>query len=284
MAEHYKHMDDQELFKLMAGSSCLKRKNAAKELAVRVKHEPASYVKYIPELIDALARPEAQTRWECLNALTSLCSLDSKKCKAAIDGAEDALFDEKTSLVRVAAIRFLCRYGAQNTANSKEVWELIKEALNLFHGEIEFDEMLKFVVFFAKGKLSSIVEKELKSIVDELIINVGPRTKFMLSKVDEAMKLKNKKKPSTKKSSKKEPAKKETKKKADTTKKAKKPAKKVDKKKTLKKVKKDVEKKIIKKAVKKAVEKKIDSKQKVKKKTKAKSASSKKNNKSKKTK
>ena len=116
-----KDMTSRELVKLMAGPSQLKRKNAAKILVVKVKENPEDFKKFIPDFVDALARPEAQTRWEALNALTYLVAVDAKACKAAIDGAEEALFDEKTSLIRENALRFLSRYGASSTVRSKEV-------------------------------------------------------------------------------------------------------------------------------------------------------------------
>ena len=55
-------MTNKELFKLMAGPSQLKRKNAAKILCGRVKEKPEDFKKNIPDFIDALSRPEAQTR------------------------------------------------------------------------------------------------------------------------------------------------------------------------------------------------------------------------------
>lgn len=60
--KNYKDMTDKELFKLMAGPSQIKRKNAAKVIVVRVQDDPEKYKSNIPDLIDALSRPEAQTR------------------------------------------------------------------------------------------------------------------------------------------------------------------------------------------------------------------------------
>ena len=116
-----KGMTNRELFKLMAGPSQIKRKNAAKTLSLRVKEKPEDFMKNIPDFIDALSRPEAQTRWEALDCLTHLVPYDAKSCKGAIEGAEEALFDEKTSLIRESAVRFLSRYGATSKVRSKEV-------------------------------------------------------------------------------------------------------------------------------------------------------------------
>lgn len=117
----YVNMTVKELTKLMAGPSPIKRKNAAKELLERVKQNPESFKKNIPDFIDALSRPEAQTRWLALDSLSTLVPVDTKACKGAIEGAEEALFDEKTSLIRESAMRFLSRYGATSMQRSKEV-------------------------------------------------------------------------------------------------------------------------------------------------------------------
>lgn len=117
----YTKLEGEELVKLMSGPSPVVRKNAAKALLLKVKESPDFYLKYIPDIIDALDRPEAQTRWECLDCLTILVSFDAKSCKDAIEGAEQALFDDKTSLIRENAVRFLSRYGAGSKQRSKEV-------------------------------------------------------------------------------------------------------------------------------------------------------------------
>ncbi len=57
-----KDMTNKELLKVMSGPSQLKRKNAAKVLVSKVKEKPEDFKKNIPDFVDALARPEAQTR------------------------------------------------------------------------------------------------------------------------------------------------------------------------------------------------------------------------------
>lgn len=61
-AKSYNDMTNAELFKLMAGPSQIKRKNAAKTLKIRVKENPEEFSGNIKDFIDALGRPEAQTR------------------------------------------------------------------------------------------------------------------------------------------------------------------------------------------------------------------------------
>ena len=126
------------------------------------KAEPKLLISYISALIDALNRPEAQTRWECLEALTILVAYDSRTCSKAIPEAEAALFDEESGPVRLAAMRFLCKLGATTPTRSEKVWPLIDEGIQCYHGDLEFNEMLAAITDFALGKLSDEVKLALK--------------------------------------------------------------------------------------------------------------------------
>ena len=209
---------------------------------MRVKEKPEDFKKNISDFIDALSRPEAQTRWLALDCLTFLVPVDAKACKEAIDGAEEALFDEKTSLIRESAVRFLSRYGASSMQRSKEVWPLIKEALQQFHGEIEYDKILNRINFFAAGKLDASVKKDLRATARDIQKSVGGPTKSRLERILLSTQGKTMKVPAKKTASK--PA---DKKKSDT--------KKTDVKKKVEAKKKEVKKKAVKKAVKTAVAK-----------------------------
>lgn len=112
--------------------------------------------------VDALNRPEAQTRWECLDILTALVDCDSRTCDKAVPGAEAALFDEESGPVRLAAMRFLCKLGATTENRSEKVWPLIDEAIQCWHGDLEFQDMLVAVVDFSAGKLALQVKEELR--------------------------------------------------------------------------------------------------------------------------
>ena len=61
----------------LGDSSRRNRQNAAGSLAFIAKVSPELLVPYASDLIDALNRPEAQTRWESLDALTALVPVDS---------------------------------------------------------------------------------------------------------------------------------------------------------------------------------------------------------------
>lgn len=156
--------NDQELNKLveaLSGKSRLTRQNAAQILAVATKENPEKLVSYAKRFVDALNRPEAQTRWECLNALTDLVDFDARTCEKAIPDADSALFDEESGLLRLAAMRFLCKIGATSAQRSEKVWPLIDEGIQCYHGDYEFSDMLIAVTEFARGTLSDHVKEEL---------------------------------------------------------------------------------------------------------------------------
>ncbi len=147
----------------LEGDSRRKRQTAASVLAVASSIDPAALVNYSDAFVEALARPEAQTRWESLNVLTNIVPVESRSCDKAIPGAEAALFDEESGPLRLAAMRFLCRLGATTENRSLKTWPLIDEAIQCYHGDIEFQEMLVAVVAFSQGKLADEVVEQLKA-------------------------------------------------------------------------------------------------------------------------
>lgn len=145
----------------LAGASRRERQQAAKTVAVVAKEKPELLLDHSAALVDALERPEAQTRWECLDALTQLIPLDSRICDKAVPGAESALFDEDSGPLRLAAMRFLCYLGATTEKRSEKVWPLIDEGIQCYHGDLEFQDMLLAVIDFSAGKLDPSVKEEL---------------------------------------------------------------------------------------------------------------------------
>ena len=126
------------------------------------KAEPSLLTDYTADIVEALNRPEAQTRWECLETLTILVPLDSRACSKAMPEAEAALFDEDSGPVRLAAMRFLCKLGSTTPSRSEKVWPLIDEGIQCYHGDLEFNDMLAALTDFAGGKLSDEVKVALR--------------------------------------------------------------------------------------------------------------------------
>lgn len=149
------------LVEALADGSRRGRQQAAKLLAGAALESPEALVPFAAELVDALERPEAQTRWECLDALTQVVPLDSRPCDRAIPGAEAALFDEDSGPLRLAAMRFLCKLGATTEKRSEKVWPLIDEGIQCYHGDLEFQDMLLAVIDFSQGKLDGSVKSAL---------------------------------------------------------------------------------------------------------------------------
>lgn len=145
----------------LAGSSRRSRQQAARLVSGVAEENPDIVLPYVADLIDALERPEAQTRWECLDALGEIVPHDSSLCVDAIPGAELALFDENSGSLRLAAMRFLCCFGATSPQSSEQVWPLIDEAIQCCHGDTEFQDMLIAVLDFSQGDLSENVKQSL---------------------------------------------------------------------------------------------------------------------------
>lgn len=145
----------------LESTSRRERQNSAAILAEVARMDVGLVVPYGNELVEALERPEAQTRWESLDALTEVCAKDSRVCDKALTGAENALYDEDSGPLRLAAMRFLCTLGATTENRSEKVWPLVDEGIQCYHGDVEFNEMLLALIDFSAGKLAPSVKKEL---------------------------------------------------------------------------------------------------------------------------
>ena len=150
-----------ELVEVLAAGSRRERQQAAATIAQVSRAHAEALIPHANALVDALNRPEAQTRWEVLDALTELVPYESRTCDKGIAGAETALFDEDSGPVRLAAMRFLCRLGATTENRSEKVWPLIDEGIQCYHGDLEFQDMLIAVIDFSQGKLAPEVKTAL---------------------------------------------------------------------------------------------------------------------------
>lgn len=145
----------------LASASRRRRQFAARVVALLSAEEPELLAPHIDALIDALYRPEAQTRWEVLDALTCLVPTHAKEVGAAFEGAEAALFDELSSTLRFSAFNFLATWGASERGRSKKVWPILDEAIQCYHGDLEYRDMLACLMTFAEGKIAGEVADEL---------------------------------------------------------------------------------------------------------------------------
>ena len=145
----------------LAGSSRRRRQEVAHKIAT-VAHTDASMVTpFVGSLMDALDRPEAQTRWEVLDALTALVDEHAEEVAPAFEAAETALFDEDYAPVRLAGFVFLCRFGATSEERSDQVWPLLDEAIQCYHGDPEYRDMLVALLAFVQGAASAATKAAL---------------------------------------------------------------------------------------------------------------------------
>lgn len=145
----------------LAGSSRRRRQEVAHKIAT-VAHADASMVTpFVGSLMDALERPEAQTRWEVLDALTALVDEHAEEVASAFEAAETALFDEDSAPVRLAGFVFLCRFGATSEERSDQVWPLLDEAIQCYHGDPEYRDMLVALLAFVQGAASAATKAAL---------------------------------------------------------------------------------------------------------------------------
>ena len=151
----------EELVQQLSEGSRRTRQIAASAISLIAKSDAEMLKDYVDAIVDALNRPEAQTRWECLETLVVLVDFDARACGKALAEAESALFDEESGPVRLAALRFLCKYGATTPTRSEKVWPLLDEGIQCYHGDLEFSDMLIAIVDFSAGKIAPSVKKAL---------------------------------------------------------------------------------------------------------------------------
>ena len=128
-----------ELFARLESSSRRERQNAAATLSAVASFDPQAVFSRIDAFVNALDRPEAQTRWESLEVLIHFLSLDPDSCDKA-----------------------LCKYGELSQEHSLQVWPLLDEAIQCYHGDLEFQDMLIAVISFSESDLADSVRDELK--------------------------------------------------------------------------------------------------------------------------
>ncbi len=149
------------LISSLCGDGRRVRQFSATILSQVARTNPSLLVSSIEKLEDALHRPEAQTRWNVLDAMYELVSFDLDGCMDAMVGAEASLYDEDSGLARLSAFRFMCRLGEEDAGASEKVWPYIDEAVQCYHGDPEFNEMLDELLKFARSKASADVKAKL---------------------------------------------------------------------------------------------------------------------------
>lgn len=142
----------------LAGDDRRSRQVAASVVHEVAQNEPTLLKDYAVQLADALHRPESQTRWEVLGTFENLVPVDARLVDKALAGAETALHDEESGVVRLAAFRLLAAYGATTAFRSERVWPLVDDAIRCYHGDPEFPAMLSGVYRMVSGGAADTVK------------------------------------------------------------------------------------------------------------------------------
>jgi len=108
----------------LAGEGKMDRARAAEMVHEVACQTPERLIDHIPHLLDALDRPEPQTRWEVLGALEEMAPKFARMLDKAIVPATVSLHDADSGVVRVSAFRMLAAYGATSIRRSEKVWPL----------------------------------------------------------------------------------------------------------------------------------------------------------------
>ncbi|ERL07865.1 hypothetical protein J2S71_001470 [Olsenella profusa DSM 13989] len=166
MADKETEKDLETLVAELDGSNRRHRQESARELARRAREGVSDLFEYAGDVIDGLDRPEAQTRWELLDVLSEMAKEDPGCVEEAFEGAEASLFDEESSAVRLAAFRFLTSFGATEPARSAQVWPILDEAVQCYHGDPEYRDMLGCLLEFAGGSIAPDVADALHARID----------------------------------------------------------------------------------------------------------------------
>lgn len=146
------------LMEALGGADRRQRQHAARVVHALAAHGPDALRPYADALADALEKPESQTRWEILGALEKLVGTDARIIDKSIPGITTSLHDVDSGVVRLAAFRVLCAYGATTARRSEKVWPLIDEAIRVYHGDAEFTAMLSGVTRLVCGAASDEVK------------------------------------------------------------------------------------------------------------------------------
>ena len=144
----------------LAGEDRRSRQVAASVVNLVAGEKPALLKGYAPQLADALHRPESQTRWEVLGTFEALVPVDARLVDKTLPAVETALHDEESGVVRLAAFRLLCTYGATTARRSEKVWPWLDEAIRCYHGDAEFPAMLVAVLALVQGAATDKVRIE----------------------------------------------------------------------------------------------------------------------------
>ncbi len=155
-----------QLVKGLAEERKVQRAQAGKLVHELACQDPELLLDHFDDLIDALDRPEPQTRWEVLGALEEIAHRYSRLLDKAVIPATGSLHDPDSGVVRTAAFRFLATYGSTSKRRAEKVWPLLDEAIRIYHGDQEYPGMLAGLAVFADGRANEDVKEEVALLIE----------------------------------------------------------------------------------------------------------------------
>lgn len=120
----------------------LHRGEAARALRLVAERRPLAVIAYVPDLVDALDRPERLTRYEAVAALEALAAGVPEAAWLVTSAIGMALHDPVSARVRRVAIRALAAVAEAAAEGPALVWPLLEEALRVQHSEPEYPALL----------------------------------------------------------------------------------------------------------------------------------------------
>ena len=154
------------------------RQNASMAIVQIARKDASRVVPFADAIAQGAQVEEARTRWQCLDALTACIDGYPEECAAYIPVAEDNLFDDESGAVHYAALHFITKIGSVSTELSKQVWPLIDEAMQMYHGDEEYDDMLDAIAEFA----SCDIDPEVKAGLAKRVAFDAANNKGILQK------------------------------------------------------------------------------------------------------
>ena len=145
----------------LSSSSRRTRQLAARVVNLLAQREPEMLVPFIEQLVDALYRPEAQTRWEVLDALTLLARATPRSAAPRTRAPSPPCSTRFPPRCACRPSASLTVWGATERRRSEKVWPLVDEAIQCYHGDLEYRDMLALLFAFAHGQIAGSVAAEL---------------------------------------------------------------------------------------------------------------------------
>ena len=111
----------------------------------------------VDRLVKELGCPTRRIRQFAARVLHLLAERDPQRVVPCVP----ALIDEISSTLRYAAFRLLCVWGATSVERSREAWPILDEAIQCYHGDLEYRDMLGCLYEFGQGEIDAEVAEKL---------------------------------------------------------------------------------------------------------------------------